>query len=49
MEPIDEERNPLKWYKEHKDEFPLTTSVYIRLASIQATSVPPAHNAYEQY
>ena len=40
MTPIDQERNPLKWYKEHKDEFPLSTSLYIRYASVQATSVP---------
>ena len=38
--PIEQERNPLKWYWEHRNEFPLSTKLYIKYASVQATSVP---------
>ena len=33
-------KNPLKWYRENKDQYPFATKIYIKYASIQATSVP---------
>ena len=37
---IDQERNPLKWFSENRDQFPLVTKLFVKYASIQATSVP---------
>ena len=39
-EPIEQEKNPLKWFREHKSQYPLATRIYLKYASIQATSVP---------
>ena len=39
-EPIEQEKNPLKWFREHKRQYPLATRIYLKYASIQATSVP---------
>ena len=39
VSPIDEEKNPLKWYKQNFNTFPYLTKFYLSAASFQATSV----------
>ena len=38
--PIETEKNPLKWYKNNQHNFPLSTKIYLKYASIPVTSVP---------
>ena len=38
--PIDAEKNPLKWYKNNEQNYPFATKLYLKYASIPVTSVP---------